>query len=141
MQDRHASSATLVTVAMKPVVVADQARMTELESIRGLAALLVMLFHLPRWNPLLDVGLLRNGCLMVDLFFVSSGFVICRACADRRALPRDLLRFQFLRLARLHPVHVVFLFFPLLIELATYAASLAAKGPDGMVSGAAAFSA
>ena len=124
----------------------DQARMTKLESIRGLAALLVVLFHLPRWNPLLDVGLLRNGYLMVDLFFVLSGFVICRAYADRLASPRDLLRFQFLRLARLYPVHLVFLVFFLLIEVAKYAASsvaMAAKapqGPDGMVSGAAAFS-
>lgn len=129
--------------AASAVAAPDQARMTELESIRGLAALLVVLFHLPRWNPVLDMGLLRNGYLMVDLFFVLSGFVICRAYADRLASPRDLLRFQFLRLARLYPVHLVFLVFFLLIEVAKYAASSAAMAPTGsggMVSGAAAFS-
>ena len=51
-------------------------KVEELESIRGLAALLVVFYHIPKWNPLLEIGIINNGYLMVELFFVLSGFVI-----------------------------------------------------------------
>jgi peptidoglycan/LPS O-acetylase OafA/YrhL len=51
-------------------------KIEELESIRGLAALLVVFFHIPIENSYLDIGIIKNGYLMVDLFFVLSGFVI-----------------------------------------------------------------
>jgi peptidoglycan/LPS O-acetylase OafA/YrhL len=98
------------------------ARIDELESLRGLAALPVVFFHLPRWNALCDAHFVRNGYLMVDLFFVLSGFVICSAYAERLRTPRDFLRFQFLRLGRLYPVHLLFLVVFLLIEVAKYIA-------------------
>lgn len=54
----------------------NSAKIKELESIRGLAAFLVVFYHLPKWNPILDIRLVNNGYLMVHLFFVLSGFVI-----------------------------------------------------------------
>jgi peptidoglycan/LPS O-acetylase OafA/YrhL len=107
---------------VRPGVPAPPPRIDELESLRGLAALPVVLFHLPRWNEMLDGRFVRNGYLMVDLFFVLSGFVICTAYAQRLRAPRDLLRFQFLRLGRLWPVHLVFLLVFAGIEGAKYLA-------------------
>jgi peptidoglycan/LPS O-acetylase OafA/YrhL len=51
-------------------------KIEELESIRGLAALLVVFFHIPKWNIMFDIGIINNAYMMVDLFFVLSGFVI-----------------------------------------------------------------
>ena len=95
-------------------------KIEELESIRGLAALLVVFFHLPKWNPILNIGLINNGYLMVDLFFVLSGFVIYNAYTNKINTSKDLVRFQFLRFGRLYPVHIVFLLFFLALEVAKY---------------------
>ncbi len=95
---------------------------TELESIRGLAALLVVVYHIPKWNSVLEIGLINRGYLMVDLFFVLSGFVIYTAYAEKISRWTDLLRFQFLRFGRLYPVHVVFLSVYVIIEIAKYIA-------------------
>lgn len=92
----------------------------ELESLRGLAALLVVFYHLPKWNPVLDLGLINNGYLMVELFFVISGFVIFNAYAERINSWRDLIKFQFLRFGRIYPVHLLFLLLFLSIEILKY---------------------
>lgn len=96
-------------------------RIEELESIRGIAALLVVLYHIPNWNVLLyDLPLIRNSYLMVNLFFVLSGFVIYKAYAHNIRSRGNLLRFQFLRFGRLYPVHLVFLMVFLLLEVIKY---------------------
>ena len=99
-------------------------KIEELESIRGLAALLVLFFHIPKWNPVLDIGIVNNGYLMVDLFFVLSGFVIFNAYLDKISTRKDLIRFQFLRFGRLYPVHIIFLLVFILIDLAKYIAKV-----------------
>ncbi len=86
--------------------------------------MLVVLCHLPKWNPFLDITFINNGYLMVDLFFVLSGFVICNAYSEKIKVTNDLIRFQFLRLGRLYPVHLVFLVVFLVIEIAKYIASV-----------------
>lgn len=111
-------------VKMKIQSLPMQPKIKELESIRGLAALVVVLFHFPMWNPILDIGIKNNGYLMVDLFFVLSGFVIFKAYADRISSGKDLLRFQFLRFGRLYPVHIVFLLTFALIDVSKYIASI-----------------
>ncbi|MDR6738168.1 peptidoglycan/LPS O-acetylase OafA/YrhL [Herbaspirillum sp. 1173] len=97
-----------------------QAKIEELESIRGMAALLVVFYHIPNWNPLFDIGIVRSGYLMVHLFFVLSGFVIYNAYAARIGSAQDLMRFQFLRFGRLYPVHLLFLLVYVLFEVAKY---------------------
>lgn len=98
-------------------------RIDELESIRGIAALLVVIYHIPNWNSLLfDVPLFRNAYLMVELFFVLSGFVIYKAYANNIQSPGNLARFQFLRFGRLYPVHLFFLLVFLVLEVAKYIA-------------------
>lgn len=86
-------------------------RVESLESVRGVAAFLVVLYHVPGWNrALYDIAIIRNGYLMVELFFVLSGFVIFRTYSTRLHTLGDLARFQFLRFGRLYPVHVLMLF-------------------------------
>lgn len=98
----------------------DSRKIYELESIRGLAALLVAFYHLPKWNPILDIKIINNGYLMVELFFVISGFVIFNAYSNRINSQKDLIKFQFLRFARLYPVHLIFLLLFLSIEILRY---------------------
>jgi peptidoglycan/LPS O-acetylase OafA/YrhL len=99
-------------------------KILELESIRGLAAIVIFFFHIPKWNPLLDVRIINNGDLVVQLFFVISGFVICRTYGNKIFNVKDLLRFQFLRFGRLYPVHLLFLLIFIFIELAKYFAEI-----------------
>ena len=86
-----------------------QAHIQEFDSLRGLAALLIVLLHISSWNPLLDIAFIKNGYLMVELFFVLSGFVMAAAYGERIKSMPDLARFQFLRLGRLYPLHALFL--------------------------------
>ncbi len=101
-------------------------KIEELESIRGIAALLVVLFHMPIWNERLhDIRVIQNGYYMVDLFFVLSGFVMNLNYGDRLHDLRDLTRFQFLRLGRLYPVHLLFLLIAVLTAAASWLAATA----------------
>ena len=109
-------------------------KIEELESIRGIAALLVVLFHMPAWNASLhDIRIIKNSYYMVDLFFVLSGFVMNLNYGDRLSTSRDLVRFQFLRFGRLYPVHLLFLLLGVLIALASWAAAsmFGLTGPNG----------
>lgn len=92
----------------------------ELESLRGIAALLVVFFHIEWANPLTLHRFFRNGYLMVDLFFVLSGFVICYNYGQKISCIRDIVRFMFLRLGRLYPLHLFFLLIFVGIEFAKY---------------------
>lgn len=95
---------------------------TALESLRGLAALGVVLLHVAfAWTfPLHDLGLIRNSYLLVDLFFVLSGFVICHSYGNRIETGRDAARFVWTRLGRLYPLHLTFLLVFLGFEIAKY---------------------
>jgi hypothetical protein len=79
-------------------------RWVALDAMRGLAALLVVLYHL-RWNwhgyGLLPV---RHGFYAVDFFFVLSGFVMAATYGGMRT-SRDLVRFVIKRAGRLLPLY------------------------------------
>jgi peptidoglycan/LPS O-acetylase OafA/YrhL len=74
-----------------------------LNTLRGLAALMVAAFHAPMlfgvqaWLP--------HAYLAVDLFFVLSGFVMAHAYGGRIAEGLSFPRFAQLRLARLYPLY------------------------------------
>lgn len=84
-------------------------RILELDSVRGFASIFVILLHFFAWNPFLEIPIIKNSTLMVELFFVLSGFVIFNAYANKLNSFNDVLNFQILRLARLYPVHILFL--------------------------------
>jgi peptidoglycan/LPS O-acetylase OafA/YrhL len=113
---------------------AQTGKIEELESIRGIAALLVVLFHMPGWNPwLTDIRFIHNSYYMVDLFFVLSGFVMNLNYGDRLKGLRDLAQFQFLRLGRLYPVHLLFLLLAVITTTSGWiaAAAFGLHNPNG----------
>jgi peptidoglycan/LPS O-acetylase OafA/YrhL len=95
-------------------------KIEELGSLRGIAACLVVIYHIPLWNPINNFSLIRNGYLMVPLFFVLSGFVIYKSYSSNLNNKKDILRFMFLRFGRLYPVHITFLLIFIFIEAAKW---------------------
>lgn len=72
---------------------------------RGLAAMLVALFHFGLGEP--PILRIRAGYLFVDLFFVLSGFLICAAYASKLDRPAALPNFLVRRIGRLLPLMLV----------------------------------
>lgn len=73
------------------------------EGLRGMAALFVFLHHLFCASPHAPFA---NAYLAVDLFFVLSGFVICRACSPQLSGLASLRTFMIRRIGRLWPTHI-----------------------------------
>ncbi|MDO8401625.1 MAG: acyltransferase [Bradyrhizobium sp.] len=84
-------------------------RFEALDALRGICALLVVLFHIPIYHALKDVGAFANLQFCVDLFFALSGFVLCHAYGQRLNHGAEGLRFAVTRLARLWPLHLTIL--------------------------------
>ena len=84
-------------------------KIIQLESLRGIAACMIVLAHLPKWNEGMNINFINNCYLMVDLFFVLSGFVIYNAYIGKLNEIKDLYKFIYLRFSRLYPVHLIFL--------------------------------
>jgi peptidoglycan/LPS O-acetylase OafA/YrhL len=81
-------------------------RFVVLDSWRGIAATMVMLFHFPVFSHLYGLAIIRQSWLFVDLFFVLSGFVITLAYVDRLRGLQEFAQFIAYRLARVYPLHV-----------------------------------
>ena len=94
-----------------------------LESLRGIAALAVALFHIKNisTSPITDNLFIENSDTMVDFFFVLSGFVIAYTYIDRITDLRSLINFKIKRFLRLYPLHLITLLGFLLIEISKYA--------------------
>ena len=84
-------------------------RFEALDSLRGVCAVLVVMFHMPVASHWRDWGFIQHAYLFVDYFFVLSGFVIAHAYAGRLKTPRDGGRFMVRRLGRVWPLHVLML--------------------------------
>jgi peptidoglycan/LPS O-acetylase OafA/YrhL len=80
-----------------------------LEAMRGVAALSVVIFHAVWTNPVTPLRFFQNGQLMVDFFFVLSGFVICHSYRSHLDTVAEGVRFIWLRVGRLYPLHLAFL--------------------------------
>jgi peptidoglycan/LPS O-acetylase OafA/YrhL len=89
-----------------------------LDSWRGIAALLVALFHLNILSVVYSLDFIRNGFLFVDFFFVLSGFVITHSYADRLVTLGGVGTFAIRRLGRLWPLHAVVLLAFVIVEAA-----------------------
>ncbi|SFR09506.1 acyltransferase family protein [Poseidonocella sedimentorum] len=100
---------------------------TQLDSFRGIAALLVVWFHSPfAAGP--RPALIASAELCVDFFFVLSGFVLMHAYGARIAAGMSFRRFALLRLARLWPLHLFMLALFVAFGLAQEFAALAGVG-------------
>lgn len=112
------------------------ARYEALDALRGLAAIMVVLFHCEILSHLNGFTLVRRGEVFVDFFFVLSGFVIASAYADRLDDGRALARFAVLRVGRIWPLHMAMLIAFIAVEIVKYAVPAFGAGGDPAFTGA-----
>jgi peptidoglycan/LPS O-acetylase OafA/YrhL len=93
-------------------------RFEALDALRGVCALLVVLFHIPVYHAFKDAATFANLQFCVDMFFALSGFVLCHAYGQRLAGSAEGVRFTVMRFARLWPLHIVMLALFVCLELA-----------------------
>lgn len=95
-----------------------------LDSLRGVCACMVALFHFKTGGAISNSSLVENSFLFVDFFFVLSGFVIAASYGQRLRDGFPLRKFLLLRLGRIYPLHAVMLLVFLGFEIwfATFAA-------------------
>jgi len=95
--------------------------------LRGIAALLVVAYH-QEFGPFyklpieLSTNVFRHSYLMVDLFFVLSGFIISYVYKADRKLPfskNETIAFLFTRFARIYPLHALTMFYMLFFAIAS----------------------
>ncbi|MGC1860336.1 MAG: acyltransferase [Methylocystis sp.] len=75
-----------------------------MNGLRGLAAVIVVMFHMPEWFGALTPS---RGFLAVDLFFVLSGFVIALSYEDQFKSNLTPKRFFIIRMIRLYPLYAI----------------------------------
>ena len=83
----------------------DRGEIRSLTTLRGVAALMVAIFHTPALFG--AKALLPHAYLAVDFFFVLSGFVLTHAYAGPISEGLGFWRFTGLRLARLYPLYAL----------------------------------
>ena len=89
-----------------------------LDSLRGIAAIVVVLFHIGDFGWLAGIPMMRNGWLLVDFFFILSGFVITMSYGGRLAQGFPKGRFLALRAGRVLPLHYAVLAVMLVLQVA-----------------------
>ena len=101
-----------------------------LEGLRGVGAVLVVLYHL---QPFIGTEAFRAGYLGVDLFFVLSGFIISHVYADafRRPSRKLFTRFLIARVFRIFPLHAVVMLALLALTLLLPGGLSTRPGMDG----------
>jgi peptidoglycan/LPS O-acetylase OafA/YrhL len=102
-------------------------RFAALDAWRGAAACLIVLFHFTGWpgiySHLNGIPFVRNSWIMVDFFFVLSGFVISHAAFGKLSDAKAAVRFLVRRFGRLWPLHAIILAIFVAISFAKSAAS------------------
>lgn len=108
-----------------------------LTSMRGVAALGVVLFHslaiLPQVAQQLPASLGMRGYLWVDFFFVLSGFVLAHSNGKRfeeSLSPVAYKSFMIARFARIYPAYIVILALFVLLEFFAQSAAVSKFGED-----------
>lgn len=89
----------------------------ELESLRGIFAFLIVIFHFPTDNIFYNNSFIRNSFFAVDFFFVLSGFIISLNYEEKINNFTSLKNFFKKRFFRLYPLHFIFLIIFVVLEL------------------------
>lgn len=95
-------------------------RFRTLDGWRGVCALLVALHHFPAHGFLYALPVVRNAWLLVDFFFVLSGFVIAYAYGGRLSDAAQIKSFTLRRFLRLWPLHAAILGGFVVLEIIGY---------------------
>lgn len=87
-------------------------RFEALDSLRGVSALLVVLYHLDQdvWTSWHGDAWLDHLDLAVEFFFVLSGFVIASAYGERLQRKGEIIPYMLRRIGRIMPLHWAMLF-------------------------------
>jgi peptidoglycan/LPS O-acetylase OafA/YrhL len=101
--------------------------LSNLDALRAIAALAVVLFHIDLYSQLLarhvDSEFFRRAYLMVDLFFVLSGFVMSHVYSrwfEDGVHRGEARRFIVARIARVYPLHLLTLLYLVGIVIVRY---------------------
>nr|WP_277600110.1 MULTISPECIES: acyltransferase [Sphingomonas] len=94
-----------------------RARFLALDSLRGLCACMIVLFHLHSTGRVTNSSLVHNSWMFVDFFFVLSGFVISCGYLERLRTGYSVGKFMLLRLGRVYPLHFAILALFLAMEI------------------------
>jgi peptidoglycan/LPS O-acetylase OafA/YrhL len=81
------------------------ARLVELDALRGIFAMGIVLLHSPFLSAVTQNAIVRHFYIFVDFFFVLSGFVVSMSYMERLERQRSLAHFLILRVGRLWPLH------------------------------------
>ena len=103
-------------------MISSKSKILYIESLRGIAALSVAFYHFGINSYLTSNSFIKNSWLMVDFFFLLSGFVIALNFQNKIYNFSDSLKFQARRFFRLYPLHIAVLLVFLIIECAKYIA-------------------
>lgn len=98
-------------------------KLLNLESLRGIAAIAVAFYHFNTGGLFNNIFVL-HAWIMVDFFFVLSGFVIALNYSDRLTTPNQLYTFQKKRFLRLYPLHILMLLVFVGLESSKYFATV-----------------
>jgi peptidoglycan/LPS O-acetylase OafA/YrhL len=98
-------------------------RFQALDGWRGICALLIALHHFPAHGAIYHLSIVRHAWILVDFFFVLSGFVIVHAYRERLSTREDAKAFAIRRFFRLWPLHVAVLAGFIALELYRYGAT------------------
>ncbi|WP_410499830.1 acyltransferase family protein [Chitinibacter sp. S2-10] len=81
-------------------------RFVVLDSFRGLCAVSVVLFHIHLWQSVAEWSFFRSAGLLVEFFFVLSGFVLAHRYHDKAMNGAGLRDFMISRTCRIFPLHL-----------------------------------
>jgi len=84
-------------------------KLESLEAFRGIAAVLIILFHSQIYSLITHNRFIGNSFLFVDFFFVLSGFVMIYVYDDRLNKLSEIVPYITLRFGRIYPLHLVIL--------------------------------
>ena len=90
----------------EPAVAAAPQRFIALDSLRGIAALFIVFYHMGDFGWVSGWTPFRSGWMLVDFFFVLSGFVIAASYGARLAQGYPRGAFLLIRLGRVVPLHL-----------------------------------
>lgn len=95
-------------------------RFIALDSLRGIAALFIVFYHMGPFGWVAGWTPFRSGWMLVDFFFVLSGFVIAMSYGARLAQGYPHGSFLLVRLGRVFPLHLAVVIGFTVLEFAVF---------------------
>lgn len=80
-----------------------------MDGLRGILAVCVAIYHTFWFSHINSTAFFNNGAVIIDLFFVFSGFLMYTLYHKRLSTPEQAATFLKRRFARLYPIHFVML--------------------------------